>query len=300
MATRESPCAVWDITIWLTGKDAELPVDAVKRVFQRVSKKWCFQRERGEDSDGKEHYQCRVSLKNKKRFFELKAVLGEEGERWGLFRTSNENKQVDFYACKEETRVAGPWKDNDVYIPRQWRLAEEKYWGFQNEIIESLQEFDQRYINVLYDPKGCGGKSTISHICRLKHGCYMLKKRAKGEEMLMDMQCMLRAKHDTQPNGVFVDLTRCSDQVRLKNLYDALEDIKNGWVTDWRYNFKEWDFDSPVVWVMCNSMPNPKWLSNDRWKFWTIDDEKKLYSYNYKEACEIFVNQDVTKEDEDK
>ena len=31
-------------------------------------------------------------------------------------QTSNENKDNDFYACKDETRLAGPWTDKDYYM----------------------------------------------------------------------------------------------------------------------------------------------------------------------------------------
>lgn len=284
---RETPVAVWDITIWLTGDDAELSEDTVKQIFTRVAKKWCFQRESAGEDDDREHFQCRISCKTKKRLQELKATLGEAGRRWHLTKTSKENQTNDFYACKDETRVAGPWRDDDTYVPRQWRLEDDQMYPWQRQIAESLEQWDARSINVLYDPQGSRGKSTISHICRLKHGCYMLKNRGKGEDMLQDMLCQLTARRDRRPTGVFVDLTRSTNQKQLKSLYDALEDIKNGYVTDWRYAFKQWDFDSPVVWVMCNTLPNPRWLSRDRWRFWRINGHSELQRLSTDRAEEM-------------
>lgn len=272
---------IWDVRWTLpTNEDKPEYEERFRALLKKETKHWAFQLERGHQAELL-HFQARVSLNNSASASGVlvkRWKVGTEGSAWDFSITSNANTKNFDYQLKEDTRVRGPFTDKDEserYIPRQWRMPEEKYHPWQKTIIESLEEWDQRVINVLWDPDGQQGKSTISHICRLKHRCFMLRVRGKGEEMLQDTLCQLQAKKDITPSGFFVDLTRSSNQLALKGLYDALEDIKNGWVTDWRYSYKEWDFDSPVVWVMCNKMPNPRWVSTDRWRCWQIDQDTK-------------------------
>ena len=42
--------------------------------------------------------------------------------------------------------------------------------------------------------------------------------------------------------------------------------------------------DSPAVWVFVNKLPDPKYLSPDRWKYYTINCNKELKKYIPTEA----------------
>lgn len=266
-------------------------------MFREQCVKWAFSQEEG-DKTGYPHYQCRIKLKV--RSASAKAAAKSTGIKGHWSLTSSENKDNNFYVVKVDGRVAGPFLDTDqeIYIPRQWRIAEADFYPWQKQIWDSVDTREDRPINVCWNPAGAEGKSTISHLCRLKKRCYMLKNRSTGEQMLQDMLCQLMARRDRSPPGVIVDLTRSTNQKRLKGLYDCLEDIKNGWVTDWRYEFKQWDFDAPVVWVMCNSMPNPAWLSPDRWRFWHLRDGE-MFRISHKQAILFFANQANSEEDDD-
>lgn len=294
-----STIKVWDVRWTLPGNEDKPEFEErFRKLLSRECKRWAFQLERGHQA-GLLHFQARVSLNNSasssgtlvKRW-----KVDKEGSDWDFSITSHSNTNNFDYQLKLDTRVRGPWtdKDREAYIPRQWRLDPDQMFPWQNTITDSLDVYDSRAINVLYDPDGGKGKSTISHICRLKRGCYILKVRGKGENMLQDFLCKIYARKEREPAGVFVDLTRSCDQKNLKSLYDALEDIKNGYVEDPRYSLREWDFDSPVVWVMCNSLPNPYWLTVDRWKFWRISEDNDLDKITFDQAATLYREQKVT------
>ena len=61
---------------------------------------------------------------------------------------------------KADSRIDGPWSSVDpepAYIPRQIRMITElRHW--QQEVADTLNIFDTRSINVIYDPKGNIGK----------------------------------------------------------------------------------------------------------------------------------------------
>jgi len=146
----KNECCVWDFTLT---KSEVKDLSDLKDKIKKDCKKWCFQLERGES--GYEHYQGRVSLKIKSR----------KGPSWYKIRwspTSGENKDNDFYCCKDDTRIAGPWKDTDkeIYMPRQFRDI--KLYQWQQFILDSVKIFDDRTINLLYCPEGNKGKSTVA------------------------------------------------------------------------------------------------------------------------------------------
>ena len=61
--------------------------------------KWTYQLEKG--ASGYIHYQGRISLKNKT--VNIAKLCPIKQMHWS--QTSNENKDNDFYACKDETRL---------------------------------------------------------------------------------------------------------------------------------------------------------------------------------------------------
>ena len=56
-----------------------------------------------------------------------------------------------------------------VYIPAQY--AGIKFYPFQQSIVDMIQQFDSRIIDVIVDISGNNGKSTLASLCELMHGC---------------------------------------------------------------------------------------------------------------------------------
>lgn len=286
--SRNAIC-VWDFTSF-SCKDKDDYKDIMESL-KTVAKEWAFQLEKTES--GQIHAQGRVSLYKKTRkpsnLFDWKAhwspssngVSGWNGKA-GSFDTLpgavKGQMNID-YCVKERTRVAGPFRSTDrtVYIPKQYRTT--KMRPFQTAVMALCLAFDDRSINLIYCPFGNKGKSVLAHTMRLKHRAIVLPPLNDGQQIVAAACDICMARGVRSVGAVFIDLPRAMNKERLFGVYTGIEVVKQGWLYDTRYKYKDWDIDSPPVWVFSNHLPDTKLLSNDRWKIWTIDDEYRLVAY---------------------
>lgn len=258
---------VWDFTL----SKEKANKDELLEKIKSSCKQWCFQLEKGKG--GYEHFQGRVSLKIKSR----KGPAWFPSIHWSP--TSGENKDNMFYVCKEDTRIDGPWcdTDKDIYIPKQFRNIKLKIW--QNKVIQSKNLFNDRIVNLIYDPVGNKGKSTVASIGELMHNGIDLPPVNDAKDLIQTMCDICMSKNQRDPGLVFLDLPRAMDKERLFGMYQAIEQVKKGKLYDMRYKYRDWWIDSPTIWVFSNHKPDLSVLSADRWKIYTItdDDDLKLY-----------------------
>jgi len=246
-------------------------IDAfIKKLNACKSTKWTFQLERGEEC-GRLHYQGRIAFKNGKRKPELLKSFSQWNKGDNLtFKVEYDEEGSIKYVHKEETRVSGPWdKDTTIgYIPRDLRGITLRPW--QQTVVDSAKQTDNRVVDVIYDPIGNNGKSIICRyidVYRIGHDMPPVN----DPNMLMQaIMCL-----DKRPLYTF-DLPRAMGKDRLTGLYQAIEQIKTGNAFDFRYSFKKEKFDPPRCWVITNSLPDTNYLSPDRWRFWNINKENQL------------------------
>lgn len=250
----------WDFTV----SCEHITQQELKQQLIETCKKWTFQTEKGES--GYEHFQGRVSLKTKSRtpskLFNCNKI------HWSP--TSNENRDNDFYACKLETRIDGPWtdKDKELYIPRQIRGITLRPW--QQHIVDHATEWDTRHINIILDESGNHGKSILKTYVGV-HGI------GRSLPFTNDYKDMMRMVMDTETKPLYlIDIPRALRKDQLFQFFSGIETLKDGYAYDDRYNFKEKYFDCPNIWVFMNTRPDTNYLSRDRWVFWTIDSENHL------------------------
>nr|WAE42423.1 MAG: replication associated protein [Cressdnaviricota sp.] len=255
-----TPVHVYDLTIACSGVTKEKLIS----FFRKYSKKFCFQQEKGEKT-GYDHFQCRMSLKEKRRLTNVVEILNQEGVIGGhLSPTSKENQTNCFYVCKDDTRVAGPWKDDDPEPYTGWDLEGWMDIPWQQEVLASRKLKDRRTVNVILDLHGNIGKSILVK--------YMLA-NGLGEEIppVNDYKDLMRLACDLPTASLYIiDMPRGLNQTKVSGLYAGIESIKNGVAWDDRYSFKRKLFPPPAVWVFCNRLPDEGLLSRDRWKIWTI------------------------------
>lgn len=271
--TQVSACCVYDFTCPADKHNA----DEIKKILRNYCKKWSFQEEEGDT--GYKHFQGRLSLKVRVRGPILAAKT--MGVHWNCSTTSTENMENDFYCTKENTRKDGPWSDKDIilYVPRQYRGILENLRPFQKTIYDSRLNFEPRIVNVVYDENGNCGKSSLAAVMACTGLAINMPPCNDGEKLVAAFCDICKGKDTREPGVVFIDLPRSMDQTKVSGIYSAIEQIKNGCVYDLRYRYEEWWFDSPQIWVFCNTLPYTSGLSKDRWKFWTIDAEFKLQKY---------------------
>lgn len=246
---------------------------------KKHGKYWCFQLEKGEQTD-REHYQGIISLKvkrDKRTCLSLMQPLPEYFEP--VCNSSIKGGSQEFYVTKEETRVDGPWSDKDVviFIPRQYEGIMEKLYPFQKTIWDSVPNRDYRTINVVIDLKGENGKSSIGELMEIHGRGYNIPTLNCFKE-ISQMVCNVLIDTDNRDPGCFIfDIPRGLKQDDLRSMYAGIEQIKNGKVFDTRYHYKAYRFHSPAIWVFTNTIPLLSLLSKDRWRLWEITKEDHAF-----------------------
>lgn len=251
----------------------------VKASLNKHCKKWVFQLEKGEG--GFEHYQGLVKLKQKKRGgFWITAPIfpgpnGVEMAHWTAQSNNSRRTGSDWYQTKEETRIAGPWKDTDttLYIPRQVSKIETLRPWQQCLIDKAAEEYklnNSRAVNCVLDFEGCTGKSTLA----MYMACHGIGRKVPYSNDYKDLMRLVMCCPVSQ--CYLFDMPRAMKKDKLAGTYSAIESIKDGYAYDDRYKFKERFFDSPSVWIFTNEIPELHMLSLDRWHFWCITEGELL------------------------
>lgn len=269
-------CAVYDIRY--NANDASGNLISHEVIISRlkgIAKKFVFQLEEGDK--GYLHYQGRISLIKKRRKSELLPLFRGNAPNYLEPTSMPEYLKGDmFYQIKLDTRVEGtePWRDDDVVtiITRQVREIEQLR-PFQQSIIDRIDDWDTRTINVVYDTSGCIGKSTLVSYCRAH-------RLARCLPTVIDCKDMMRMVCDMPTARTYIiDMPRSMNKERLGGFYSAIEMLKDGYAYDDRYTFKEKVFDCPNIWIFTNDLPNTGYASRDRWKVWCISDKFELQKY---------------------
>nr|WCD56390.1 MAG: replication associated protein [Smacoviridae sp.] len=89
------------------------------------------------------------------------------------------------------------------------------------------------------------------------------------------MDYMAFALAHTEAKAFVFDIPRSDDGKREKQMWSAIEQIKNGYLYDKRNTWREAWIDPPKILVFTNSPPNKECLSKDRWRTYWFDDTWK-------------------------
>lgn len=255
-------CCVWDFTSF----DINLNKDVIIEKLKSIGKKYCFQLEKGEKK-GKNHWQGRISLKEKKRQNQVIQLFNDIFKKFHISRTSAENKNNDFYVCKEETRLEGPYKDTDIKVPRDVKKMD-KLYPWQERLKRKLSNEEDRIIDVVIDGDGNTGKTSFTRYMMIHHGAKLLPMCNDYKDILRMVMCIGERKL------YFIDMPRAMSKDKLFQFFSAVETVKGGYAYDDRYEFKDMIFDPPRICIFTNSEPSQRYLTQDRWRFWTIQNNK--------------------------
>lgn len=271
-----SPLYCYDFTL---GCEFVSHIGLLKDWLKQYSKKWVFQKEKALLT-GWFHYQGRLSLKEKCRLDTLKNKC--PWMQIHLSPTSNENRDNMFYVTKDDTRVDGPWSDKDIirYIPRHIRKIT-TLLPWQSSLMEYMNKEDDRTIHCIvddkYGPRGNGGNKGKSTFTTLL-GC---QGKAHKIPFCNDYKDIMRMVMDRPKIGCYIlDMPRGVNKEKLRQLFGAIETVKDGWAYDDRYEFREEYFDIPCIFVFTNKIPDLSLLTEDRWNLLTISNDYKLIPYD--------------------
>lgn len=285
---------------------------------------YCFQLEKGENT-GYEHYQCRIKFSNKKDSDCRKTwvgmrdwlshhlkITGFNFSATNTINTDNKTKDSPFYSyCnKVDTRLQGPWTDRDPTpefisdIYRDFVKNPDLLYPAQKQVMDNIKsneskpihEKDNRSMNVFLDLEGCIGKSTLCQVLSYLHLGYDVSIENEGREISKWLQNVFSSKGERNPKCLLVDINKSfNNSDKLKSLYGTLENIiSTGKLRD-RRKYAEWIINIPKVWIFTNTIPDLKWVSKDRWKFWVLKGDKQtglLENINFKELMQLKRQQD--------
>jgi len=276
MEHNKSPLAMYDIT----APCDRYTLDQMKEWFRLHCKRWCFQQERS-DNTGYLHWQCRISLISKKRADTMRHWIANTMTGWHESPTSNPSFHSgdEFYVIKVDTRINGPWSDRDDVnpnnIPKRLRNDNMTWRPWQQSVINLInEEPDDRTVNIIINPTGQVGKSTLALWLMARKKAQRIPQQKDARDIMrMIMCCPIRSCY-------FIDLPKATSHRDMHSIYAAIEEIKNGYAYDDRYKFTEKLFEPPHIWVFTNVKPDEKLLSRDRWKYWSINSQLQLVEHS--------------------
>lgn len=169
---------------------------------------------------------------------------------------------------KTDTRVAGPWSDQKLYMGKDLPGT---LWDWQEDVKNRcMVEPDDREINYIIDFKGNMGKSKFCKYMVYHHGALMLPWGKTGD--ILNLVVKKGAK-----SIYLFDLSRSKPQDWARDdISAAMEQIKNGHIVNMKYETGDFMMDPPHVWCFSNQLPNLASMSMDRWKFWELSDSRQL------------------------
>lgn len=264
----------WVFT-WNADQNASLPdCKQLTSYLDSIAVEGVFQLERGLKT-ARLHYQGRFNLKGsrqgKRRLLELFSQAGFDVKNLTLEpeRLYDSSK----YCSKSETRVEGPW----FVGPQAYKFNNQKMeldlkpWMIQlMKEIRHLEYTNQQHRKVIWveDSKGGAGKSRfLKYLCFGDSEWEVEKLPIDKPDRIRMAICKMVQKKNVDIFAFDFTRTRGED-TSLKDLFEVVEEIKNGHVVSVMYgNPMSVGFNSPHVIIFTNESLSGyhHYLSADRW-----------------------------------
>lgn len=241
-----------------------------------VSTNWRAKKEVSLKMEGKRHWQIAFRVHGKstvKRILDLwkEKYLRTDGI---MLQTAHNWQALKAYIAKKAT-ADGEIIRNKQWISRRFQNCTLRPW--QKSLLD-LQTADNsdRIIDLVYDPKGSRGKSWFGMYIAQKGLGYNLAGLTTAEKAIESLNCMLTHDQNRDPTIIVMDIPRRAMGVHLEGWLRAMEQIKNGQTFDPRYVAKYWWFEPPKIFVFVNELPNLEGYTEDRLRFWKINNNLEL------------------------
>lgn len=217
--------------------------------------KWIVALEHGKG--GLEHWQVRFKVRNcdtkeqRNDFFEAWKRMCPEAhieftENWCDY----ERKEGSFICSDDRTEV--------------WKIRFGAPNKLQRDILYKLQTQGDREIDVWLDKRGAHGKTWISIHLFERGRALLVPRYCSTPREISNFICSSYAGQDI----IIIDVPR--SQKIDKGLYEAMEEIKDGVVSDPRYSGRTKNIRGVKLLVFTNNPLDEKCLSKDRWRLYGI------------------------------
>ena len=224
------------------------------------------------------HWQGRFKLKVKARLQRVKSLMNEITVH--LSHTAKINVGNFYYVLKDDTRIDGPWRESDLRMVPQLRkiAANPRPWQKCVKTTFESSILDERTIHIIHDEKGDTGKSMFSMYLQQQK----LAARIPVLGTFKDSFHIAMAEQKLNPDnkGFIFDIPRAQDlRDSSCNTFAAIEEVKNGYLYDERYNWNRMFIASPIIWLFTNQIPDPSRLTADRWRYYSINENYELVEH---------------------
>lgn len=296
----------------IANRDTFLDPEPFRAILASEFKDWAFQYEDTKDNlhiQGYGHFKGTLKFRphSKAKEWQMKYEVMHGVEMQPVHKVDATLR----YVSKCDTRVKGPFlseslerkrleMDPPKYDGEDIKHIGENLYNWQKYLMEvAYLRPDRRTVNVIVDRQGGAGKSSFVKYAKSKDGNKFL---GFGYDKAANLQYAVSEGIKKDPNlerMILVDLSRSKAKDNsIDDIYQAIEQIKNGDMTVGKYASKNVLFRTPHVWVFTNEMPDKKKLSQDRWKIFYLKDNE-MYDWDSNETPYPSVQPAVAASEED-
>lgn len=236
----------WDFTC---SKKEGWTREKIIAILEPISDRFCVGDEVGDS--GYEHLQGRVVFKVGKDDSTVHNLM--KGAHWSKTHVR------DFEYCKKEGNFYCSWEKSIS----KWANIELRPW--QKALVEDLDDQSDRQITVVIDRSGNHGKTWLAKFMVATH-------RATYCPPMQDAQDFMAFAMAKPDKAYIFDMPRSESVKQRKGMWSAIEQIKNGYLYDKRYQFRDMWIDPPKILVFTNDEPDMSELSTDRWRVYELED----------------------------
>lgn len=242
--------------------------DEVAEILKNECVKFVFQEEIGEASLII-HLQGYVHFKKKKLLTGVKKLLGDK-VHWEV---CNNIDACIRYCNKADTHTGKRWS---VGFPKEIKIISELR-PFQISLLEiCLETPDDRSIIWVYDDKGNMGKTQFLKYMCVKYNAIFTYGGKKADIINL----VFNNKDYLLNNDKAIMLYSIPRDVDNKHIsYESMEQVKDGCISNTKFECGCFVCNSPHLIVLANCPPNMCKLTADRWKVFSINDNYELIDY---------------------
>lgn len=325
--TNELPIDTFDVTVSWPYQKLE---PYLAQTCGLIAKHWCFAPQVGGLGDT-DHWQMRLKLRHGLDYRSARAVitaalwfpnLVHDGcgiqdlyERGDMFKegrlrrlagvamrythveptqgqASKELSQAFYgYVSDPKTLRKGGrmWSDRTEELDTVLLMDKPDWYPWQQEVLDMPNK--EREVIVIADKFGNTGKSYLAKWLQIHQLGIMIPATQRAE--LVEQAVKDMYDYGRLPETVIIDIPRAIKGQGLHALVAVIENIKNGTLVEMRYHYSGEIINPPRVIICCNNVPDPLWLTPDRWKCFTLtpvvrDEQGRRVSGGELQSADIF------------
>lgn len=235
----------------------------MRSIIEPHCKYLIFEEEVGEN--GTPHFQGYLELKKRARLTELKKMFTFSDKfHWEIAKGSR--RQNFAYCTKSGQNVQKFTTEGSLRT-----ITNEQLYPWQRDFLTVCEEENNdRAIHWVYDRQGNKGKTALIRFLIGNERPVLFATRGTCSDIANLLKNAFTEKlvEPLKPFIFILNLARDCEKVS----YRAIEGMKDGLLSNTKYEATQLVFNPPTVWVFSNNKPDFDMLSEDRWYLHKIED----------------------------